>query len=305
VAFVNLDSFKAFCLVVEHGSISQAARHLFISQPAVTRQIRALEDYYGVSLFDRSGGRLQVTEAGQRLYPYIKAILEDHHRAKEALSELMGEYRNHVSIGATLTIGEYLLPGLLKSLKQHHPDLKLTIQIDNTQHILESLTEHAIDLALVEGRVDDDTFLVEPFAQDELILICPKGHPWAKREFITTDELIEERIILREPGSGTRMIVENVLEQKGILDKINSYMEIGSTQAIKGLVESGLGVAFLSKMSVIREINLNLVKEVKVDGLTMRRSLWLVQIPRRFPRPGVKQLIQFIQRETKLLPSTD
>ena len=297
---MNMDSFKAFCLVVENGSISQAARQLFISQPAVTRQIRALEEYYGVSLFDRSGGRMQPTEAGERLYPYIKAIIEDHERAREAVSQLMGEYRTHVSIGATLTIGEYLLPRLLRALKKHAPELKLTIQIDNTQHILESLVEHSIDLALVEGKVDDDGFRVQSFANDELILVCSKDHPWSNRDMITPEELVEERLILREPGSGTRMIVENELEKLGILERISNYLEVGSTQAIKGLVESGLGVAFLSRMSVSRELQFDLLREVAVQGLSMHRSLWLVQVPRRFPRPGVKQLIEWIHEHSAL-----
>ncbi|MBO8170471.1 MAG: LysR family transcriptional regulator [Bacillaceae bacterium] len=297
---MNLDSFKMFCLVVENGSISEAARKFFVSQPAVTRQIQALEEYYDVLLFERTGGKLKITEAGKLLYPYMKAILEDHERAKEALSNFKGKYQAQVCVGATLTIGEYLLPRLLERFKREVTDLNLTIRVANTQEILESLAEHTIDLALIEGKVNDDSLIVEKFADDELILICPVEHEWADKEEITIDELTKERMIWREVGSGTRMIVENALEKEGVLDRIVTSMEIGSTQAIKGAVEAGLGVAFLSKMTVIRELELNLVKEVKVKDFEIKRELWLALAPQRFRRQGVDRLLEFFRTHNGL-----
>jgi DNA-binding transcriptional LysR family regulator len=292
---LNLDSFKMFCLVVENESISEAARKFFVSQPAVTRQIRTLEEYYGVLLFERSGGKLHVTEASKLLYPYAKAILEDHERAKEALSDFMGEHQTQVCVGATLTIGEYLLPGLLGRFKQQHPDLNLTIRIANTRQILESLLDHTIDVALVEGKVDDESLIVEKLADDELILICSANHPWAKQKEVSVELLTEEKMIWREVGSGTRMIIENALEEHGVLDKLTTYMEIESTQAIKAAVEAGLGVAFLSRMTVLRELELNWIKEVKVKGFELKRGLWLVLAPQRFRRQGVDKVLRLLR----------
>lgn len=292
---MNLDSFKVFCLVLENGSISEAARKSFVSQPAVTRQIRALEEYYGVSFFERSGGKLNVTEAGKIFYPYAKAILEDNERAKEALSELIGNYQIQVSIGATLTIGEYLLPKLFANFKEYYPDLNLTLRIGNTQEILESLRDHSIDIALVEGNIDDDALISEKFADDELILICSPCHPLAARGEITAEELCAERMIWREAGSGTRVIVENELEKLGVLDKLTTYMEIASTQAIKSAVEAGLGISFLSKMTLIRELEQGLIKEIKVHNLELKRTLWIALAPQRFRRQGVDKLIGFFR----------
>lgn len=292
---MNLDSLKTFCLVVENESISQAARKMFVSQPAVTRQMKALEEYYGTLLFERSAGRLDVTEAGKLLYPYAKAILEDHERARERLSDYIGNYQVNLSVGATLTIGEYLLPQLLSRFKLEHPELNLTLQIANTQDILANLTEHHIDLALVEGQVNDSSLDVEKFSDDELILICSANHKWAECNEIEIEDLLEERMIWREAGSGTREIVENALKQKGVLDQVQIYMEIGSTQAIKATVEAGLGVAFLSRMTILRELEWNVIKEVKVKNLNIRRGLWLVLAPQRFRRLGVNRLLKFFR----------
>lgn len=286
-----------FCLVVENGSISEAARKFFVSQPAVTRQIQALEEYYDVLLFERTGGKLQITEAGKILYPYMKAILEDHDRAKEALSTYKGKYQAQICVGATLTIGEYLLPRLLEQFKQQETDLNLTIRIANTQEILESLAEHTIDIALIEGSVNDESLIAEKFADDELVLICPVHHPWSERSEIELDEIVKERLIWREVGSGTRMVVENALQKEGILDRVVTAMEIGSTQAIKGAVEAGLGVAFLSRMTVKRELASNLVKEVKIKDFRIKRSLSIVLAPQRFRRQGVDKLLDFFRKQ--------
>jgi DNA-binding transcriptional LysR family regulator len=292
---MNLDSLKMFSLVVENQSISQAARKFFVSQPAVTRQMKALEEYYGTLLFDRTGGKLRVTEAGKLLYPYAQAMLEDHERAKERLSDFLGNSQPRICVGATLTIGEYLLPRLLGHFKQEYPKLDLSIQIANTHDILENLSEHNIDLALVEGKIGDPTLIVEKFANDELVLICSSDHRWAGMGEIEVEDLLEERMIWREVGSGTRLIAEQVLERENILDKVGVYMEISSTQAIKAAVEAGLGVAFLSRMTVLRELELNVIREVKIKGINLRRGLWLVLAPQRFRRLGVEELVQFFR----------
>ncbi|MFC7395258.1 LysR family transcriptional regulator [Scopulibacillus cellulosilyticus] len=292
---MNLDSLKMFCLVVENKSISIAARKFFVSQPAVTKQIKALEEYYGMLLFERSGGNLHITEAGKLLYPYAKAILEDHERAKERLANYKGNQHTPICVGATLTIGEYLLPKLLGRFKQRNPDINLKLQVANTQDILESLQEHHIDLALVEGKVDNPSLMVEKFADDELVLICSEHHKWSRRKEINSDELTGEPMIWRENGSGTRMIIENALNQKGLMDNMDIYMEIGSTQAIKAAVEAGLGIAILSKMAVLREFELNVIKEVKIKDMSLKRELWLVLAPQRFRRQGVDKLLRFFK----------
>ncbi|WP_121660713.1 LysR family transcriptional regulator [Metabacillus litoralis] len=292
---MNIENLKMFCLVVDEGSISQAARLSFVSQPAVTRQIRQLENFYGTLLFDRTEGKLTVTETGKMLYPFAKAIINDFDRSKEVILQATGEYNSNLRVGASLTIGEFLLPSLLGRFKKHAPDIKVSLTIRNTPSVLEDLTNDVIDIALVEGIVEDKHLIVEKFADDELILVCPPDHPWKDRSAIHIEELADEKMIWRESISGTRLIAEKALKEYGILEKINSYMEIGSTQAIKSAVESGLGISILSRLTVARELEQGYLQEIKIKDVHIARSLWLVKKPQRFHREGVSQFVEFIQ----------
>jgi LysR family transcriptional regulator, transcriptional activator of the cysJI operon len=292
VTVLNIENLKMFCLVVDEGSISQAARLSFVSQPAVTRQINQLENFYGTLLFDRTGGKLKVTEAGKILYPYAKTIVNDFNRSKEAVQQETGKYNANLQVGATFTIGEYLLPSLLGRFKKQKPDIKVTLTIKNTPSILEDLTNDVIDLALVEGIVENNDLTVEKFADDELILVCAPDHKWEKK--IDLEELVNERMIWRESISGTRLIVENMLKEYGVLEKIDSYMEIGSTQAIKSAVEAGLGVSILPRLTVSRELEQGTLREVSMDGVNLTRNLWMVRKPQRFSKAWISDFLELI-----------
>ncbi|MBM7587480.1 DNA-binding transcriptional LysR family regulator [Bacillus pakistanensis] len=292
---MNIESMKMFCLVVDEGSISQAARLSFVSQPAVTRQIQQLESYYDTLLFDRADGKMMVTETGKMLYPFAKAIVNDFNHSKEVIQRATGEFHANLRVGASLTIGEYFLPSLLGRFKKQAPEIHVTLTIKNTPSILENLSNDVIDLALVEGIVENNEFIIEKFADDELILVYPSDHPWRDRNDINIEELANERMIWRESISGTRLIVENMLREYGVLDKIESYMEISSTQAIKSAVEAGLGISVLPRLTVARELEQGLLHEMKIQDIHMKRNLWLVKKPQRFNRICVSKFIEFIQ----------
>lgn len=292
---MKLENLKMFCLVVDEGSISQAARLSFLSQPAVTRQIHQLENYYNTLLFDREEGRLRVTEAGKLLYPFAKAIVNDFNHSKEVIQQSTGKYNANLIVGASLTIGEYLLPSLLGRFKKQQPEIKVTLTIKNTPRVLEDLSNDVIDLALVEGLVENTDFIVDKFAEDELILVCPSDHPWKDRKEIQLEELGNERMIWRESISGTRLIVENMLREYGVLEKIESYMEIGSTQAIKSAVEAGLGISILPRLTVARELEQGFLREVDIYRINMARNLWLVRKNKRFNKIGVSKFVDFLR----------
>ncbi|MGM0888029.1 MAG: LysR family transcriptional regulator [Bacillota bacterium] len=292
---MKLENLKMFCLVVDEGSISQAARLSFLSQPAVTRQIHQLENYYNTLLFDREEGRLRVTEAGKLLYPFAKAIVNDFNHSKEVIQQSTGKYNANLIVGASLTIGEYLLPSLLGRFKKQQPEIKVTLTIKNTPRVLEDLSNDVIDLALVEGLVENNDFIVDKFAEDELILVCPSDHPWKDRKEIQLEELGNERMIWRESISGTRLIVENMIREHGVLEKIESYMEIGSTQAIKSAVEAGLGISILPRLTVARELEQGFLREVDIYRINMARNLWLVRKNKRFNKIGVSKFVDFLQ----------
>jgi LysR family transcriptional regulator, transcriptional activator of the cysJI operon len=294
---LNIESLRLFYLVVEEGSISQAARLSNISQPAATKQIHQLENNYGALLFNRTEGRLKLTEAGNALYPFAKEIVTEYYRSKETVQQVIGNNEESLSVGASLTIGEYLLPEALGNFKKNYPNIKLSLHIGNTPAILEKLENNVIDLALVEGLVDGKSFDTKKFADDELILICPPDHNFTDRTEIEIQELTKEQMIWRESTSGTRLIVESALKRRGILDHMDSYMELGSTQAIKSAVEASLGISILPRITVAKELKHGELCEVKVKDFSINRDLWLLQKSLRFNRNNVENFVEFILRK--------
>jgi DNA-binding transcriptional LysR family regulator len=292
VISLNIENLKMFCLVVDEGSISQAARLSFVSQPAVTRQINQLENLYGTLLFDRTEGKMKITETGRMLYPFAKSIVNDYNRSQEVIQQAIGKFNASLRVGASFTIGEYLLPQLLGRFKKQTPEIKVTLTIKNTPGVLEDLSNDVIDIALVEGLVENTEFVIEKFAKDELILVCSPDLNW--EETITIEGVANERMIWREATSGTRLIVENMLKEYGVLDKIESYMEIGSTQAIKSAVEAGLGISILSRLTVGRELEQGDLRQVKIEGVHLTRNLWLVNKNQRFKKKTVSDFLEFI-----------
>ncbi len=293
VFLLNIESLKMFCLVVDEGTISQAARLSYVSQPAVTRQIHQLESFYGTLLFDRKDGKMKVTETGIMLYPFAKTIIHDFNRSKEVIKQATGEYNSTLHVGASFTIGEYLLPSLLGSFKKQQHDIKVSLTIKNTPGVIEDLSNDVIDLGLVEGIFENENFIIEKFADDELILVCSPDHVWSEQ--IQIEELANERMIWRESSSGTRLIVENMLRNHAILEKIESYMELGSTQAIKSAVEAGLGISILPRLTVARELEQGTLKEVHISEGTIKRDLWLVKKSKRFSKNGVTHFLDFLK----------
>nr|WP_249365448.1 LysR family transcriptional regulator [Cytobacillus citreus] len=286
---------KLFCQVVEQGSISQVARTSYVTQPAVTSKIRQLEKHYGVALFDRTGGMLRVTKTGSSLYPYAKEIVGYFNRSEEVMNNISNDYEEPLHIGASLTIGEYLLPDILGKFQKKHKQIQFSLAIGNTPTIMSKLENLEIDIALVEGIVMHRDFQIKRFAKDELILVIPRNHRWNSQKEINIEELAEERILLREKDSGARKIIETILAENNVLEQIHSYIEFGSTQAIKSAVESGHGIGILPKLSVTHELELGVVKHLPISNTTISRDLWIVKRPTRFPKNSINLFNHFLK----------
>ncbi|MGY0692753.1 LysR family transcriptional regulator [Virgibacillus sp. FSP13] len=295
---MNKGNLEMFCRVVEEGSISQAARISYVSQPAVTNQIRQLEKYYDVALFDRTGGKLRLTEPGSILYPYAKEIIDYFKRSEAAVKGIANLEATTLNIGASLTIGEYLLPSILGEFQKENKNLKLNLTIGNTPNIVSKLENRDIDIALVEGIVTHDDFHIKKFAEDELIVVIPSNHRWNNRSEINIEELPDEKMIWRERNAGIRGIVENILRENNVLEKINSHMELGSTQSIKSAVEAGLGISILPKLSVSKELELCALKHITISNISITRDLWVVEIPYRFPKKSLNAFISHLKKLT-------
>lgn len=285
-----------FCWVVEEGSVSKAARNGYVSQPAVTKQIRQLENSFGTTLFDRVNGKMVLTDTGELLYPYAKEIIALNKIAYEEIQEGLRAKERTLYIGASLTIGEYLLPALISRYKKNHPNIKFNLSIGNTPRMLGKLELNEIDIALVEGLVPDNKYKLRKFAEDELILIVSHAHRWDSEKGIDLKELLEERMLWREKESGTRFIVEKSLRDLNILDKIDNAMEFGSMQAIKSAVEADLGISILPKLIVKKELKYEILREIPIKDFNLTRNFWMVEKKRKFKSNTLQHFGDFLVR---------
>lgn len=294
---MNINHLEMFCSVVDEGSISQAARIKYVSQPAVTNQIRQLENHYGTDLFNRSEGRLLLTEAGRKLYPFAKEMVDHLQRSEEAVKSIRKEYESTLHIGASLTIGEYFLPRTLGAFQRTYNVGQMSVSIGSTPDIVTKLTDLEIDLALVEGVVENQECTTFKYGEDELILVVPSNHRWAKQEEIELEEMTEERMIWREENAGIRKIIEKELSKHRVSMNRTNQVELGSTQAIKSAVESGLGFSILPKLSVERELELGVLTRIPIAHVELTRDLFIVKKRTRFPKQTVNEFIAFLTKD--------
>jgi LysR family transcriptional regulator, transcriptional activator of the cysJI operon len=293
---MHVESHRVFRAAVEYGSITRAAQTLHMTQSTASRHLQTLEDEYGGLLFERSATGITLTSFGRALYPYTCDLLSCHEKAKEELARLRRE-GGGLSVGATLSIGEYVLPQVLGEVRRMYPQAEIRMRISNTSDVLEDLARHRIDIALVEGVVEAGMDLrVETWRDDELVLVCAPDHPFAKNGTIRLEQLVGHPVLLREEGSGTRQVTETALEGAGIRSSLTIAMELGSTEAIKSATEAGLGVAFLSRLTVARDCKSGRLVEVPIDDFQISRHLYIVERPERFEKTLVKSLLRILRR---------
>ncbi len=263
---------KVFCTVAETRSFSKASEIIHLTQPAVSLQIQALEEIYETKLFDRTSSTVVLTPAGEVLYKYAKEILTLFAAAQKDIGELTGLVKGSISVGASTTIANYMLPSIIADFKKKNPKIKIHLLVGNTKRIVEFLNAGNIDFGLVEGEVTKYKLKTEKVVADELVLIVPKDHPWGKKKEISVLEVMKEPFIFREEGSGTRQVIEKYLNKKGISpQKMKITTILGSTEAIKDAVESGMGISILSKWAVRRERKYGSIEAVKFnEGMVLR-----------------------------------
>lgn len=282
---MNINNLKTFCLVVEEGNISQVARMSYVSQPAITRQIKQLEEHYGAELFDRNEGKLVLSETGKILYPRIKELLYFYNQIDDEIQIFLAKKTKTLNIGASLTIGEYLLPLMIKAFHEEYPDVNFNVTIGNTPQMIESLYNDNIEIALIESYMHREDLIKHKFAEDELILVTHPSHHFQYKESVHLKDLLNEKILWRESESGMRNLVESFFNDHNLLPLINNSMELGSMQAIKSAVEADLGISILPKITVFKELEYNILSEVKVLELNIKRDFWVFQKNRRFISP--------------------
>jgi aminoethylphosphonate catabolism LysR family transcriptional regulator len=271
---MNLHQLRVFHSVAKGGSFTAAAQELSITQPAVTIHIRELERYYGVRLFDRGGRRVRLTDVGQTLLEYAQRIFALAEEAEHAL-ENAGQLRaGRLCILGSLTVGAYYLPPVINLFKERFPEIRVALSVENSQRVIERIAGLHEDVGFLSGPVRDERLLVRPFLEDELVLIIPARHAWATRRSISLHELGGQPLILREPGSATRALLEDRLRQAGIRPRVS--MELGSNEAIKRAVEMGMGVSVLSGAIVKREEAAGLLRVIRIREKGLSRQFEII-----------------------------
>lgn len=269
---MGIRHLRIFACVCSEGSMSGAAKKLFMAQPSVSQAIMEMEKHYGVVLFERLGRRLYITAAGKKLLDYAHHIINLQEEVEREMRDLSS--KGGVRIGASMTVGSCILVDLVKRFKQASPGSNVESVVDNTSVIEEMLLLDQIDIGVVEGAVHSADLTVKPFMDDELVLICSSGHPWAAKGAVSPGELEKAEFIVREQGSGTREMFESVMAAKGV--KWRRTGVYNNAETIKKAVEAGLGVSVISKMAVEAELESGELAAVQIRGMRFKRSFSIV-----------------------------
>lgn len=265
---------KVFRAVAKHLNFRRASEELCLTQPAVTLQIKALEQELGTQLFDRSGAHITLTPAGAVLLKYADQIAKMEDTALAALAHFSGAQRGELRIAASLTIAQYILPHLLGAFQQQHPQVRPCVTTCNTEQVLEALVAQQVSVGFIEGPTLRRDVHTEVFLEDEIVLMAPPAHEWTERGIIEPEDLMQERLLMRERGSGTRRVVELALQKCGVkTEHLNLVMEFDSTEGITTAVEAGLGVGFASLWSISKELQLGSLRVVPIRGVLIKRPL--------------------------------
>ena len=299
---MNRNHLALFHAVAQAGGISHGAKMARVSQPAVSKQIAELEDALGVQLLERLPRGCRLTEAGMILADYARRWRSTEMEAERAIEEYRGLKRGRLAVGASLTIGGYLLPKVIAQFHRQFPEIELQLEIANTEHIQQSLLQGTIELGLTEGPLENDELESTVFFQDELVAIAPAGHPLLKKKNVGVREICREPFILREEGSGTRAVVERALRRKGL--KIKPLLSLASPEAIKNIVAAGIGIAIVSRLIIELELQTKALGIIPLKDLKIQRPLHLQCLRGRSESPAAAKFLNVLKEPTIYQDST-
>ncbi|HEY7743127.1 MAG TPA: LysR family transcriptional regulator [Burkholderiales bacterium] len=262
---------QVFYTVARQLSFTKAAEQLFMTQPAVTFQVKQLEEQFNARLFERSHGKIALTPAGRLVMDYAERILALSEEMETRVGELTGTMSGPLLLGASTTIAEFVLPRILGEFNVEHPQVHAHLTVGNSEMIEQRVADHALDLGLIESPSHLPGLTTEVCCDDELVLICAPGHKFAKANSVKPDELAGEPFVSRELGSGTREFTDQYLRGCSVApEDLNIVMELGSPEAIKGVVETGLGFSIMSRSRVVKERKLGMLVAVPLEPRLIR-----------------------------------
>ena len=297
---MDIHQLKVFASVFKNRSFSKASEELHLTQPTISNHIKALEDEFNSKLFDRLGRTIMPTKEAEVLYRHSLEIIEKADTLKEAIMEVSKDLTGKVLIGASTIPGVYLMPRIMSEFKKKYPSISFQILISDSRGIVEDVTRHELLLGIVGAKLGNDQINYIPFVEDELIVVAS---PYlANNGESTLKDIISLPMVMREEGSGTRRETERLLESRGVsLDKIHIAGIFGSTDAVKQAVKAGLGVSILSKFSVADELEHDILREIKLSDIQMKRRFYIVTHKKRTLPRSYNAFLEHILAEAKNL----
>lgn len=295
---------QVFHAVAKHRSFTKAAETLFMTQPAVTFQIKQLEEQFNVRLFERGHGQISLTEAGRVVFDYAERILSLSSELDARMKDLTGHVAGVLLVGASMTIADYLLPRVLGEFKTKYPSVVPRLLVANSETVQNQVAEHALDVGFIEGDSLLPSLVTEVCCEDELQVVCAPSHALAKSKSIAPGALAQHAYISREPGSGTREVADRYLQKAGVPpESLQPVMELGSPEALKGLIGTGYGFAIMSRATVAKETRLGELVGIPFSP-RMVRHLSAVYPKQKFHPKMLASFVAFAKERLSALAST-
>lgn len=293
-----LPHLDTFAEAAERGSFSAAARHLGVSQAAVSQRIQQLETALRTPLFRREGGRANLTEAGRSLHGYARRILDLIDEARAAVTGTPGRLTGELLLAASSVPGQFFLPPLLAAFRRTYPGVQVRVSVSDSDAVLRDVEHGRAHLGLVGAAGEGPHLEFTRFAGDELVVVVRPGHPWGRRRQVRPADLAAQPLVQREPGSGSRRALEQSLERAGVpAASLNVVLELGSSEAIAGAVAEGVGVAVLSARAVEKEVRAGRLRTLRVAGVPLMRDLFAVRDRRRVLSAPAQQFLGLLTRK--------
>lgn len=286
---MTLRHFRIFVAVCDSMSMTAAAETLFLSQPAVSQAVAELEKHYGTRLFERLARKLYLTQAGEKLLSYARAVIRINEEAEKDMRTLRES--GAIRIGASVTVGAHVLPGLVSAFQCMNPETAVMVTEDNTRQIEQMILHDKTDIGAVEGELSSEEICSRPFLEDELVLVCGAGHRFASLPEIRPQELEAERFIVREPGSGTRKTFEDVMAVNELAWK--PFWVCNNADTIRAAVAEGLGVSVISRRAVKKEVAAGMLRVVPIRGIRFKRSFKIIYHRNKYLTGAMKKFIDF------------
>ncbi len=295
---MDLWQLKIFCKVVELKSFSKAGESVHLSQPTVSSHIKELEDHFGTRLVDRLSRKVLPTKAGELLYDYAQQLVALRDRTEAVMAEFNGKMKGRLTIGGSTIPGGYLLPRIVGLFSKRYPEVYISLKVGDTSEILSMVAAGRVEAGVVGAKSSDKLLHQVPVATDEMCLVVPGDHSWARRRTIKFKELLGEPFIVRELGSGTLHSIEQQLKKKGYgVTDFNIVAEMGSTEAVRQAIKNKVGLSILSAIAVADDIQTGLLKAISIEGLNLKRSFYLTTHKQRTPSPLCTTFVDFLKHE--------